>query len=87
MKRTKPHVIHDILDAAANKNGLRKTHLMYKANLSHESLTKYLDEIIPAGLLVEEKRKGKTYYVVTDEGIEYLNEVRRFIQFSEAFGL
>lgn len=87
MKRSKQQVIFDLLSAASAKNGIRKTHLMYKANLSHESLKRYLDELLSAGLLEEAQRKKKTVYLVTGQGEAYLEEARRFMKLQEAFGL
>jgi predicted transcriptional regulator len=87
-KRDKLQVIHDILRAVADKNGrIKPTHILYKANLSHQMLEEYLHDLILKGFIVEENgRSGKTYSI-TPKGFDYLNKYNIIIQFIDSFGL
>jgi predicted transcriptional regulator len=86
MRRTRIDVICSIL-AALEHGELKPTPLMYKANLSHELLKKYVSELITAGLIVEfHTKRGKTYSL-TEEGVLYLKEYYKFLKFSSTFGI
>ena len=63
-------IIRDILLVVeeAGDSGSKKTHIMYGANLSYKLLTKYLGEVLNAGLVCE----GTSYYVITEKGKEFL---------------
>jgi len=62
-KRDKLQVIYDILKAISDKNGkIKPTHILYKANLSHQMLEDYLTELIQKGFVIElNKKEGKLY--------------------------
>ena len=91
-KRESLEVIHDILTAVQAKNGtIKPTHIMYKANLSHQMLNEYLTDLLERGFLEEQevktkKSKGKTYSL-TDKGFDYLKEYSLITKFMESFGL
>ena len=56
-------------------DGIKKTHIMYRANLSHRQLEKYLDLLINKTLLA----KSEDGYLTTDRGLEFIekfNEIR-----------
>ncbi len=53
-KRSKYEIIHDVLDQ--RQTGSKKTWVMYRANLSYDLTTEYLDDLVKSGL-VEPKRK------------------------------
>ena len=56
-----------------------KTHIMYKANLSHRQLTKYLEFVMSNELLQEinDPEDGTRYYDVTEKGIQFLKDYER----------
>ncbi len=87
-KRERLEVIHDILKVIQRKEGsIKPTHIMYKANLSHQMLDEYLKYLIKEGFVREKKdAKGKTYFL-TDKGISYLNEYKTISSFIDSFGL
>jgi predicted transcriptional regulator len=64
--------------------GTLKTHIMYKANLSHRQLEKYLKFLQSEGLLSEfiDEETASNMYKVTERGIEFLKE---YIHFSRYF--
>lgn len=87
-RRSRNEVIHDMLLAIQKKGGtIKPTHLLYKANLSHDALQRYLNELIGAGLLAEEEQKGKKMYVLKEAGHNFLEKYRKFKEFSDSFGI
>ena len=87
-RRSRNEVIHDMLEAIQKKGGrIKPTHLLYKANLSHDALQRYLAELISAGFVTEEMAKGRKSYVLEDAGYHFLEKYRTFKEFSDAFGI
>lgn len=67
---------------------IKPTHLLYKANLSHDALQRYLDELMTAGLVAEEETKGgRKNYVLKEAGYRFLEQYKKFKEFSDAFGI
>ena len=66
-------IIADILNAA-EKNAVKKTRIMYSANLSYRLLGKYLDEVINIGFM----RSNNDGYEVTEKGRAFLERYRQF---------
>jgi len=77
----------DILRAVQEDEEAKVTHILYRANLSYDRLTKYLSQLEESGLLELVKRDGKTLYRTTQKGMEFLVEFRRMEEFAQAFGL
>lgn len=87
-KRERVEVIADILLVIQQAGGrIKPTHLLYKANLSHDALKRYVDELKKSEMLVESEKGGKRAYALTDKGHEYLAKYRQFKEFSDAFGV
>ena len=77
----------DILNAVREEGDAKPTHILYKANLSHERLVKYLDDLTMKGL-IEAKQQGENRtYSLTTKGVSFLIEMRRTESFVEGFGL
>ena len=72
--RTRVEILGSILRVAGS--GSLKTHIMYKANLSHRQLEKYLNFLEERGLLIEfaEEETGTNLFKITEKGIEFLKE-------------
>jgi predicted transcriptional regulator len=88
VKRERLEVIHDILRAVQEKDGrIRPTHVMYRANLSHQMLDEYLKELIEKDLLVEKQTKNSKTFSLTDKGFEFLEKYRQMMEFVDSFGL
>lgn len=87
-KRDKLEVIHDILKVISEKDGkIRPTHILYKANLSHQMLDEYIKELTLKEFLIElPLNKGKTYKLTT-KGFNYLNQYKLIKEFTNSFGL
>ncbi|MGM5484525.1 MAG: winged helix-turn-helix domain-containing protein [Nanobdellota archaeon] len=86
-KRSKLEVVKDILTSIRNRDGrIKRTHILYKANLSHRMLDEYLNDLISRGFVEElEQKKGKRYRL-TQRGHEYLNKFNMVSGFMDLFG-
>jgi len=72
--RTRVEILGSILKVAGS--GTLKTHIMYRANLSHRQLEKYLSFLENKGLLTGfvDEETNTNLYKVTERGIEFLRE-------------
>ena len=62
------------------KEGARRTHIMYRANLSFKLLDKYLNEVLTAGLA----RLGEDgFYEITGKGMIFLDKCNSFLKQNE----
>ena len=87
-RRTKADIFFDILRIVQQEQGKTKTtRILYGANLSHARLKKYLDYLIQNGFLEKNKINGSVYFLITEKGLNFIQEFRRFKRFSEAFGI
>jgi len=87
-RRSRANIINDMLDSIQNKGGrIRQTHLMYKANLSHNQLKLYLDDLLKTEMVKKVKNKNCSYLIITDKGSEFLEKMRQMREFEKAFGL
>ena len=77
----------DILNAVREEGDAKPTHILYKANLSHERMVRYLDDLTVKGLLdMKQDGENKTYSLTT-KGVSFLIEMRRAESFVQGFGL
>jgi len=67
--RGKIEIMGDILSVCASGN-MKKTHIMYKGNLSHDMLKAYTDELRRKGLV--ELTNGKNQFCTTEKGKEFV---------------
>ncbi|PIN79816.1 hypothetical protein COV16_02255 [Candidatus Woesearchaeota archaeon CG10_big_fil_rev_8_21_14_0_10_34_8] len=87
-RRSRLDIICDMLVAIQAKGGkIKPTHLMYKANLSHNLLSTYLDELIEKTMVKEMKIDDYRYLIITDKGMEFIQNIKKMKEFQEAFGL
>ena len=73
-KRSKYEIVHDILSNC--QNGAKKTWVMYRANLSYDLTTNYINELMKNGLI--ENRDG--IYVTTEKGKQLLELLERWMK-------
>lgn len=73
--RNKLQIIAEILEIV--RDGAKKTHIMYKANLSYKLLCKYLDEVLECGLV---RVDCEDSYVVAPKGKKFLQQFNRYMQ-------
>ena len=74
--RTRVEILANILQVASNRT--LKTHIMYRANLSHRQLEKYLSFLEANGMLEHVLDEDEvTKYRVTQKGIDFLKDYER----------
>ena len=72
--RSRLDIIADILRVASGN--VKKTQIMYQANLSYKVLQRYLAEIVGASLISFENRKK--CYMLTAKGREFLDAYQEY---------
>ncbi|MEK6859253.1 MAG: winged helix-turn-helix domain-containing protein [Nanoarchaeota archaeon] len=86
-KRTRLEVIRDLLVVLQRNKQVKITHLIYKANLSNNSIKPYINYLLKNNLaeqvIVDEKRMFK----ITPHGNGFLEEFNKIKIFSESYGL
>jgi predicted transcriptional regulator len=85
--RSKGRIFADILKAVQDEGKARTTHILYKSNLSHDRLSKYLTNLEETGLLTRSEDAEKVFFQITEKGQRFLSEFRRMEAFADAFGL
>lgn len=87
-KRNKADIIHDMLRIIReNGDRVKKTHLMYKANLSHKQMETYLSELIKNSLIEKNTSEKKHFIKVTKKGTDFLVKYTQVKEFEKTFGL
>jgi predicted transcriptional regulator len=88
--RSKMRILVDMMRAiqGEGEEGAGPTKVLYAANLSHDRLTQYLEELVEKELIKEagQSEEGRVYHL-TEKGREFLIEFVRIERFSEAFGI
>jgi len=81
--RSRVEILANILNVA--ERATLKTHIMYKANLSHRQLEKYLGFLEHNGMLLQvlDIETGTRRYKVTEKGIDFLKD---YAHLSNAYG-
>jgi predicted transcriptional regulator len=81
-RRGEVQILIDLLTLSLN--GVKATHLMYKANLSYSTLRKYLSTALRNGLIKKiNNDDGSIVYYITEKGkllLKKLNEVNWVLQ-------
>jgi predicted transcriptional regulator len=84
--RGKIQIMGDVLSLATS--GVKKTHIMYRANLSYEQVYLYLKELIskrliaqdassPDGVLYRTTEKGREFLLYYTHLVEFLDEEKQ----------
>ncbi len=85
--RSQMRIYVDIMRVVQREgNDAKPTRILYGANLSHDRLTKYLEELTSRGVIEETQNDDERHYRLSQKGIEFLNEFRRMENFAAAFG-
>ena len=77
-RRDRLYIMAEILNVA--KEGVLKTQIMYKANLSFAQLNDYLTLLLELKLLKAIAQNKKTTYKTTKKGIKFLENYKEIIQ-------
>ncbi len=87
-RRSRLDIICDMLGSIQDKGGkIKPTHLMYKANLSHNLLNSYLEELVEKNMVKEMEINHYKYLIITDKGLEFMQNIKKMKDFQEAFGI
>ncbi len=80
--RGKIQIMGDVLTLATS--GIKKTHIMYRANLSYEQVHLYLGELIGKRLIEQDVSSSDgVVYRTTERGREFLLCYTRLMEFLE----
>ena len=80
--RSRLKILASILSVVNNNEGVKKTQIMYKAYLSYKLLTRYLSDVMEAGLV---SRGGENCYRLTKKGEEFLAKFGEYDESRERF--
>jgi predicted transcriptional regulator len=89
-RRDRLDIIGDILKAIQDKGGkIKPTHLLYKSNLSHEGMKRYIDELKTKLMIIEEEdlKKKSRHFMITERGLNFLQDYKKIREFTDSFGL
>jgi predicted transcriptional regulator len=88
-KRDRLEVIYDILKIIRHyNNSIKPTPLLRYSNLSSQSFSEYLSELLEKGFIKEIiDEKGRKFFTLTDKGFEYLDKYKLIIGFIDEFEL
>ncbi len=88
-KRDRLEVIYDILKIIRHyNNSIKPTPLLRYSNLSSQSFSEYLNELLEKGFIKEIiDEKGRKFFTLTDKGFEYLKKYKLIIGFIDEFEL
>ena len=78
-----------MLRAVQKKGGeIIPTHMLYKANLSHKQLKRYVSKLEKKGFLeVVEQEDGSEVFRITHKGDVYVRKIVEMREFEETFDL
>ena len=87
--RDSSQIVADLLTTTEQfgQEGIKITHLLRKANLSHSRFTKFVENLTWAGLINKIEYDGKRTFVITPKGRQYLESYQKFSDIAESFGL
>ena len=87
-KRNRVEIVHDMLKIIQERGGrIKKTHLMYKANLSHKQMTSYLVDLIKNGLIQDKKAEDRNLILITEKGRDFFVKYAQVREIEKTFGL
>jgi predicted transcriptional regulator len=82
IRRSKIEVFADVMKVVAEEHEIRRTRIMYKANLAWKVLKEALDFLESKGIVKSEDRPAGVFVSLTQEGYGVL---RRFSELEEVF--
>jgi predicted transcriptional regulator len=88
-KRNRLKIIYDILNMIRNNNNsIKPTPLLRYSNLSSQSFSSYLGELMEKGFIVEDRdKKNRKVLTLTEKGFNYLQKYKIMTKFVQDFSL
>ena len=88
-KRDRVRIMHDMLEVVIHKgNKAKLTHILYKANLSHNMFTEYMGELMRRGFVAEDvDQKERKSYSLTEKGFNFMRDYKVIKDFLDSYGL
>lgn len=88
-RRDRLEVIYDILKIIRHyNNSIKPTPLLRYSNLSSQSFSDYLTELLEKGFVKKiTDEKGKKFLTLTDKGFKYLEKYKMILGFIDEFEL
>lgn len=86
-KRTKIEIIRDVLEVLKKNKQVKITHIIYKSNLTNNSVKPILENLLENQLVQKTTEKEKTFFSITKKGEEFLEEFSKIKVFSDAYGI
>jgi predicted transcriptional regulator len=77
--RNKIEIIADILNVA--REGAKKTHIIYRGNLSFKLANIYLNVVVRAGLIRFDSNNG--HYLLTEKGKRFLGKFHKYNRYAK----
>lgn len=87
--RTKMGIIDDILDVIiqGGHDGVLISAISRKANLSHNTVLEKCDSLTSAGLIKSLTNNHNRIFIITEKGIHFFQELRRFQNLIESVNI
>lgn len=86
VKRSRISILAEILKLVGESGEIKPTHILYRANLSHPRMKKYLS-LLKEGGFIEEVKLKRTVYRITEKGDKFISEIKKVEKLSDAFGV
>ena len=82
-------IMGDILDVTMDggRNGVIVSAISRKANLSHYAVLDKCEKLVTAGLVESNKTERNRVFMMTEKGLEFISEFRRFQNLVESMNL
>ena len=87
--RSEMGIMGDILDVTmeGGRSGVIVSAISRKANLSHYAVLDKCEKLVNAGLVESIKTERNRVYMITEKGLEFFQEFRRFQNLIESMNL
>ncbi|NIP61688.1 MAG: transcriptional regulator [Nitrosopumilaceae archaeon] len=82
-------IMGDILDVTAEggRNGVIVSAISRRANLSHYAVLDKCEKLIDAGLVESKKNERNRVFMITEKGLQFFQEFKRFQNLVESMHL
>jgi predicted transcriptional regulator len=77
----------DILVTVRDEGRAKPTRILQRANLAYDRMDRHLQELINKQLLEVRQEDDSRYYILTDKGLEFIENVRKAEAFVKGFGI